>query len=97
MLLHVVFLDPDFPSLEIVYFSMFQTLSYIILTYFNKYHRHWRQSGLKTGGAHTKYFRGGAEMWSMFVYIILERGRKSGVAHATAATPSLAPLTIGKC
>ena len=33
-------------------------------------------------------------MWSMFIYIISGRGRKSGVARATAATPSLAPLEI---
>ena len=33
-------------------------------------------------------------MWSFFMYIILGRGRKSGVAHATAATASLAPLSI---
>ena len=35
-------------------------------------------------------------MWSMFIYINSGRGRKSGVAHATAATPSLAPLHMLK-
>ena len=33
-------------------------------------------------------------MRSMFIYMISGRGRKSGVANATAATPSLVPLII---
>ena len=54
----------------------------------------WRQSGLKGGVALTKYVRGGAEKWSTYMYIISGWGRKSGVAHATAATASLAPLLV---
>ena len=38
--------------------------------------------------------RGGAEKCSTFMYIILGRGRKSGVARATGATASLAPLHV---
>ena len=36
----------------------------------------------------------GSPILSIFIYIISERGRKSGVACATAATASLASLPI---
>ena len=48
----------------------------------------------KSGGARTKQVRGGQTKWSTFMYIISGRGRKSGGAHATGATPSLAPLSM---
>ena len=55
----------------------------------------WRQSGLKSSVARTKSVRGGAEVWSTYMYYLSSgRGRKSGGARATGATPSLAPLQI---
>ena len=39
---------------------------------------------------------GGAEVWSTYMYLSSGRGRKSGGARATGATPSLAPLMTMK-
>ena len=50
--------------------------------------------GLKSSVARTKYVRGGAEVWNTYMYLSSGRGRKSGGARATGATPSLAPLVI---
>ena len=36
----------------------------------------------------------GQTKWSTFMYTILGRGRKSGVARATGATASFAPMLI---
>ena len=56
---------------------------------------HWRQSPLNSAGALQD-----GEFWGIFApfYTINFRGgHKSGGAHATAASASLAPLGISLC
>ena len=63
---------------------------------FSKYNQytHWRQSALNSAGAlqdGDREFRG---IFTPFYTINFRGGRKSGGAHATLASPSLAPLKI---
>ena len=59
------------------------------------YHEHWRPSGLKSGGALTKYVRGGTEkVEHIYLYIISGRGRKSGGVIALVALVRWAPLIM---
>ena len=60
----------------------------------NDSYSHWRPSGLKSGGALTKYVRAGQKKWSTYIYIISGRCRKSGGAIALVALVRWAPLHI---
>ena len=69
---------------------MFQQSKYINTRYiFNGANR-----GLNVVVHVLNKFWAGQTKWSTFMYIISGRGRKSGVARATEATASLAPLSI---
>ena len=45
-------------------------------------------------GVGQKCVRDRAEVWNTYMYLSLGRGRKSGGARATGATPSLASLKM---